>query len=159
MYILCLDRHAWWFTNDEERTYDSKEQMSKCFGFDESVQHIDNILQEKGPFDGILGFSQGACFLSLLSCLQQQGSKYYMTETKALFLFLFNLISLTCFILGLKGSFKFAIFVSGYLSRCVAHQSLYNGQLALPTLHVFGESDMVIPEGKEKSSKAFTVPS
>lgn len=52
---------------------------------------------------------------------------------------------------GLKGSFKFAIFASGYLSRCVAHQNMYYDQLGLPTLHVFGESDTVIPEGKDFS--------
>ncbi|KAK3925363.1 Esterase OVCA2 [Frankliniella fusca] len=123
--IFSGPRHAWWFTNEEMKTYDSKEFESKCYGFEESVDRVDEYLQERGPFDGILGFSQGACFLSLLCCLQQQGK--------------------------LKGTFKFAIFASGYLSRCVAHQNLYNETLSLPTLHVFGESDTVIPEEMSKA--------
>lgn len=76
--FLCVvipDRHAWWFTNEETKTYSSKEFESKCFGFEESVKLIESVILEKGPFDGIVGFSQGACFLSLLCCLQQHGSK------------------------------------------------------------------------------------
>lgn len=69
-------RHAWWFTNDDTRSYSSKEFESKCYGFEESVKVIEDAMEEKGPFDGILGFSQGACLLSLLCCLQQQGSEF-----------------------------------------------------------------------------------
>ncbi|XP_034244082.1 esterase OVCA2 [Thrips palmi] len=123
------DPHAWWFTNEETNTYDSKEFESKCFGFEESVKFVESVIREKGPFDGILGFSQGACFLSLLCCLQQQGR--------------------------LQGSFKFAIFSSGYLSRCVAHQNLYTDKLGLPTLHIFGETDTVIPEDMSKTLAEF----
>ncbi|KAJ1521011.1 hypothetical protein ONE63_002724 [Megalurothrips usitatus] len=112
-------RLAWWFTDMEARTYESKVFNTNCYGFEDSVKLVESTIQEKGPYDGILGFSQGACFLSLLCCLQQKGV--------------------------LQGTFKFAIFTSGYLSRCTDHQSVYSvGEVEIPTLHVYGETDSVI---------------
>ncbi|MBN3304611.1 OVCA2 Esterase, partial [Amia calva] len=42
--------------------------------------------------------------------------------------------------------FRFALLVAGFRSLCVAHARFYTPQpLAMPTLHVFGDADRVIP--------------
>ena len=36
-------------------------------GIEETLAYIDTVVAAQGPFDGVLGFSQGACFASLLA--------------------------------------------------------------------------------------------
>lgn len=74
-------------------------------------------MAEHGPYDGLLGFSQGGAMLGLLCGLQQQGK--------------------------LPFSFRFAIFASAFRSRSSPHQSLYSEKITLPTLHVYGQQDKV----------------
>lgn len=108
---------GWWFSRCDD--YFKAQDESNCIkGFEECLGAIKTEFEENGPFDGILGFSQGAAMLGLICGLQQQGK--------------------------LEFSFKFAIFVSAFKSRSVPHQYLYDEIIMLPTLHVFGETDQVI---------------
>ena len=45
-------------------------------------------------------------------------------------------------------SFKFAIMVAGFRSRSTQHDMFYENLIKCPTLHVYGETDQVIPKGK-----------
>ncbi|XP_042241364.1 esterase OVCA2-like [Homarus americanus] len=85
---------------------------------EESLKAVESCFKDSGPFDGILGFSQGAAMLGLLCGLQQQGK--------------------------LPFSFKFAIFASAFRSGSSPHQHLYSKRITLPSLHIFGETDQVI---------------
>ncbi|KAK7080662.1 Ovarian cancer-associated protein 2 [Halocaridina rubra] len=108
---------GWWFSRSDD--YFRAQDESDCIkGFTESLAAIEKNFSEYGPFDGILGFSQGAAMLGLICGLQQQGKLNY--------------------------SFKFAVFVSAFISRSIPHQHLYADKIMLPTLHVFGETDQVI---------------
>jgi len=60
------DREArcWWRSNDKP---------SKNYrGLDKTLLKLDSIFQKEGPFDGILGFSQGACLTIVLALLQDE---------------------------------------------------------------------------------------
>ena len=59
--------HAWWKTN---KTEDGKMNYG---GWHTTVAYVEKFMKEEGPFDGILGFSQGACCVALLAGMQQQG--------------------------------------------------------------------------------------
>ncbi|XP_045597681.1 esterase OVCA2 [Procambarus clarkii] len=108
---------GWWFSRPDN--YFKAQDESECIkGFEESLKAIESCFKESGPFDGILGFSQGAAMLGLLCGLQQQGK--------------------------LQFSFKFAIFASAFRSRSSPHQYLYSERITLPTLHIYGEADQVI---------------
>jgi hypothetical protein len=53
--------HGWW-TTPEEKEFTSKywlEEMEVFQGLDVSIDFLKKYWQEKGPFDGIFGFSQG----------------------------------------------------------------------------------------------------
>lgn len=79
-------------------------------------------VKELGPFDGILGFSQGAALVAMLCALQEQ-------KLEADF------------------NFRFAILVAGFCSVCSQHRRFYEGPaITIPSLHVFGQDDRVIPE-------------
>ncbi|XP_014237516.1 esterase OVCA2 [Trichogramma pretiosum] len=112
------EQYGWWF-NTEDRVFKAIEPSDKSVGFEESVKVVQKVFDEQGPFDGLIGFSQGGSFVSILCALQQQKK--------------------------LPINFDFAIIISGFKSLCQPHEIYYNEQITLPTLHVYGEGDQVIP--------------
>lgn len=72
--LYFVEQYGWFFNRDD-KTYRGIRQGGPAIGFEESVQFIEDIFEKEGPFDGVLGFSQGACFLGLLCDLQQRGCK------------------------------------------------------------------------------------
>lgn len=77
-----------------------------------------NCYQE---YDGVLGFSQGAVIASLLCSLRDN------EETPEL------------------KSLKFALLFSGAKSRAKAHQPLFENSIKVPSLHVMGMNDEMVP--------------
>ncbi|CAH0552761.1 unnamed protein product [Brassicogethes aeneus] len=122
-----------WFFNRDDKSFRGIRKGGPAIGFDESAQLIEDIVKSGGPFDGILGFSQGACFVGLLCDLQQRG------------------------LLNFK--FNFAIISSGFKSGSLPHLKYYSDILTIPTLHIFGENDQIIPtEMSEALSYCFEEP-
>lgn len=87
-------------------------------GLDESIKEIKKFFIENGPFQGILGFSQGACLVSLLCALKQRNE--------------------------LQVDFDFVIIFSGFKSRCTLHTKYYEEKININSLHVIGETDLII---------------
>jgi hypothetical protein len=52
-------------------TFDSKKPSDVCLGFEKSLSLIEKTFEEQGPFDGLLGFSQGAAFVGILCGMQE----------------------------------------------------------------------------------------
>jgi len=110
---------GWWFSA-EGRSYVAQDVTDFSAGLDESLDLVARNLKDHGPFDGILAFSQGASLLSIICSLREKGDERFQ--------------ALCC-----------AIFVAGYRSRQTAHQELYADLVTIPTLHVIGDTDQVIP--------------
>jgi hypothetical protein len=51
--------------------FDSKKPSDICLGFENSLAFIEKTFEEHGPFDGLLGFSQGAAFVGILCGMHQ----------------------------------------------------------------------------------------
>ncbi|XP_048756066.2 esterase OVCA2-like [Ostrea edulis] len=113
------DQRGWWFSSSDDK-YVAQDFTDCCKGYHESVQVIKQALVEQGPFDGILAFSQGAAMMSLICGLKEQ-------DPESPF------------------QFDFVILVAGFKSRQKPHESLYEKPIATPSLHVFGDTDKVIP--------------
>ena len=112
---------GWWFSRPDQ-SYNALDETDISTGYDESISFTLQLLEQNGPFDGILGFSQGACLLSLLVHLQQTKPKLFE-----------------------HNGFKFAIFISGFKSLISSHQPCYKEPLELPSFHIMGSGDHVIP--------------
>jgi predicted esterase len=122
-----------WFFNRDDHTFRGIRKGGPAIGFEDSVRLVEDVFEKEGPFDGILGFSQGACFVGLLCDLHQRGL-------------------LNC-------KFDFAIMASGFKSGSLSHMKYFNEIITLPTLHIFGETDQIIPtEMSEQLSSAFLEP-
>jgi pimeloyl-ACP methyl ester carboxylesterase len=87
---------------------------------------IVSIFERQGPFDGVFGFSQGAALTSLLVGLRAPDGK--PTHERPL-------------------AFDFAMMVGGFSSNDPAHAALYGaaGSFELPSLHIVGRSDFIVP--------------
>ena len=55
------DGYAWWTLPPGVRSFNATEYG----GFEESIVHIEKAWTEQGPFDAIIGFSQGVCVLAV----------------------------------------------------------------------------------------------
>lgn len=115
------DTRGWWFSDIQARSFSAQQQCEESLGLDESMAAVREAVKDQGPFDGILGFSQGAALVAMLCSLQEQ-----------------KLVP--------EFSFRFAILVAGFRSACKEHQKFYNPPLQIPSMHVFGLEDRVIPD-------------
>ncbi|XP_015183236.1 PREDICTED: UPF0483 protein CG5412 [Polistes dominula] len=110
--------YGWWF-NTEDHVFKATVPSDHCIGFEESLELVKKTHQEQGPFDGILGFSQGAAFATIL-CIMQKKNMYPFR-------------------------FNFAIIISGFKSLCKLHAEYYTETIDIPSLHIYGRTDKVIP--------------
>ncbi|XP_069111108.1 esterase OVCA2-like [Argopecten irradians] len=113
------DQMGWWFSREDDY-YMAQDYTDCCKGYKESLEVVAQAIKEQGPFDGVLAFSQGAAFLSLICALREQN----LSESPF--------------------QFDFVILVAGFKSRQSPHQKLYNTIVSLPSLHVYGDTDKVI---------------
>lgn len=68
------DPRSWWF-NSDDRTFKGTNKNGPAYGFDESIRSVEQAWKLLGPFQGILGFSQGACLVGLICNLSMRGSE------------------------------------------------------------------------------------
>lgn len=66
--------NSWWF-NKDDGTFKGTNESGPAIGFEKSLRMVEDIWNTQGPFQGILGFSQGACFAGLICSLAVRGSK------------------------------------------------------------------------------------
>ncbi|XP_030293011.1 esterase OVCA2 [Sparus aurata] len=119
------DQRGWWFSDVQARSFSAQQQCEESLGLDESLTTVREAVKVQGPFDGILGFSQGAAFVAMVCSLQEQK-------------------------LEPEFNFRFAILVAGFRSACKEHQTFYSTPLLIPSLHVFGLEDRVIPDNMSR---------
>jgi pimeloyl-ACP methyl ester carboxylesterase len=77
-------------------------------------------LAAKQPFDGVLGFSQGAALAGLLAAVKASQPAGPL-------------------------QFGFAIMIGGFTSHEPEHAHLFTGLLKTPSLHVAGSADPIVP--------------
>ncbi|TDL16828.1 hypothetical protein BD410DRAFT_794926 [Rickenella mellea] len=105
----------------------------------ESLHYMRRILEEQGPFDGIIGFSQGATLAALLTGYLE----YSNINPK------FACIDHPPFSLG--------IFISGYIAQSPA--TPLPKIMRTPSLHIIGVNDVVVlPQHSKDLSRRFSQP-
>ncbi|KAF8470142.1 serine hydrolase FSH [Kalaharituber pfeilii] len=115
--------YAWWRKNEAAEEYTGLE--TTCWDF------LRNLLAEQGPFDGALGFSQGAALAAILASLLEPS----------------RLLSPNCIfppITPPHPPLKFAVCYSGFIAPYTQYSFLYNPKINTPILHFIGEMDTVV---------------
>lgn len=111
-------QRGWWF-NKEDGTFKGTNKNGPAIGFEESLKLVEKVWKEE-QCCGLLGFSQGACFVGLLCDLSARG----MTSIRP----------------------EFAVLSSGFRSGSLVHLNFYESKVQIPSLHIYGEADEIIPQ-------------
>ncbi|XP_059460378.1 uncharacterized protein LOC132189645 [Corylus avellana] len=102
-------------------------EFTEYTNFDECLAFIEDFMIKHGPFDGLLGFSQGAILSAGLPGLQAKG----VALTKV-------------------PKIKFLIVIGGAkLKASSVAENAYSSPIQCPSLHFLGETDFLKPYGKE----------
>jgi pimeloyl-ACP methyl ester carboxylesterase len=97
---------------------------SPAVGWDRTRQWALDFFATQPRFDGVFGFSQGAAFAGLLVGMQQ--------EPRATI------------------RFDFAVMVGGFKNDAPQHANLYRRSFVVPSLHIIGHTDGVIPPNESE---------
>ncbi|EAL72836.1 DUF341 family protein [Dictyostelium discoideum AX4] len=92
---------SWWRASKDGKEYR---------GWEQTLDYLRNVFETQGPFDGVIGFSQGAVLASLICSISSLNNDNYNYNEDS---------NNSCF------QIKFALLFSGFQSRATAHQSLY----------------------------------
>lgn len=102
-------------------------EFTEYTNFDEGIAHIEDCMIKQGPFDGLLGFSQGAIISAALPGLQAAG----MALTKV-------------------PKIKFLIIIGGAKLRSpLLVEKAYSSPIKCPSVHFLGETDFLKQYGLE----------
>ncbi|XP_068155238.1 esterase CG5412 [Drosophila tropicalis] len=113
------EQRSWW-ANKDDGTFKGTNKGGPAFGYQESLRLVEDVWKTQGPFQGLLGFSQGACFVGLICGL----AKKKLTSIRP----------------------EFAVLASGFISGSLVHMSAYEERISIPALHVYGLTDEIIPK-------------
>jgi len=128
--VSKLPHFSWWEARPVETNADDPPGTKRYEGFEEyTLPYLTSYFSQNGPFDAIVGFSQGALLAVLLTTLAQaQPDAFSMFKTKGL-----------C----LVGS-PHAVLSSQH------HSILQNTKLSVPSLMLHGTMDKVCPLDEAK---------
>lgn len=99
-----------------------------------------SVLQQEGPFDGIVGFSQGAAMAVMVASLHEAGREAAFAQADCKFPFPAAVATIK------HPAFKFIVAISGYTVSHVSYKAFYNPPIRTPTLLVIGSLDTVVEE-------------
>ena len=117
-------------------------------GWEQSVQHLAEVWEREGPFDGVLGFSQGAAMAHILCWLGERGRAEGGASDRRQPARPWS-------------ELRFAIFCAGFPSRlaeqredAAAAAGTGASLLALPSLHMSGRHDINVPPEHQRALHA-----
>ena len=123
---------GWWRALEEPAQNGAP--LLRYDGWALSRDFIAEHCRREGPFDGVLGFSQGATLAGLLVALAASSSADVSTAFP---------------------QFGFAILVGGFASAAPEHAALYRADsLRIPSLHLIGLTDNVVPPQRSRALAA-----
>ncbi|CAN8075936.1 unnamed protein product [Agarophyton chilense] len=100
-------------------------QRTTYIGLNHTISYLADVFKES-HFDGVLGFSQGAVLASILCAVREQPA---------------------------FESLQFALLFSGFQSRATVHQPFYEKSIKVPSFHVWGEQDGIVPPKRSEELK------
>ncbi|KAF1841879.1 dihydrofolate reductase [Cucurbitaria berberidis CBS 394.84] len=138
-----LDAWAWWRMKNQGNSYVYE-------GLELGLGLIASILKEQGPFDGVVGFSQGGACTAMVASLLEPGRREAFEARVASG----GVPYPESFEDGkIHPPLKFAVSYSGFLAGKMApgpqpYQAFYEPKIQTPMLHFIGTQDVVVEEAQ-----------
>ncbi|OQE30935.1 hypothetical protein PENFLA_c002G01373 [Penicillium flavigenum] len=111
-------------------------------GLEGGLESIASILKDSGPFDGIVGFSQGAATAAMVASLLEENRKdaFCRLEEED------GTPYPACFATLKHPPLKFVVSISGYVASHSAYRAFYDPAIRTPVLHFLGSMDTIVDE-------------
>ena len=130
------DRHGAW-------TWFQTESIHGLYpGLEGGLDSIGSILKHSGPFDGVVGFSEGAAAAAMVASLLEESRKDAFAQLEAEG----GIPYPACFATLDHPPLKFVVSISGYAASHPAYRAFYNPSIRTPALHFLGSMDSVVDE-------------
>ncbi|KAI9927954.1 hypothetical protein ASPWEDRAFT_563966 [Aspergillus wentii DTO 134E9] len=125
-------------------------------GLEDGLDAVAKVLRDEGPFDGVIGFSQGAALAAMVAGLLEPGRKDTFARVAEQdkgnsdgvtgFSFPSGFDSLS------HPPLKFALCYSGFRSPGARYRAFYEDPaIQTPVLHVLGSLDSVVDDSRSRS--------
>lgn len=132
------DAWAWWRRKGDREPYAYE-------GLEQGLERIAEALRAEGPFDGVIGFSQGGACAGMLAALLEPGRRESFERLYAGGGMRFP----ESFEGVVHPPLKFAVSYSGFAARGVeAYRGFYEPKIKTPMLHFLGSLDAVVEEAR-----------
>lgn len=127
------DANGWWKLRDRGETQD---------GVEEGLTHVAKVLNDHGPMDGVMGFSQGAALAAMVVSLLEPDREQAFARVAGGMAFPQSIAGLQ------HPPLKFGVCFSGLLNKHRAYAAFYEPKIQTPVLHVLGSMDTVVDESE-----------
>ncbi|PLN79926.1 serine hydrolase FSH [Aspergillus taichungensis] len=124
---------AWWQSESIDGVYP---------GLETGLETLASVLKEEGPFDGAIGFSQGAAVAAMVASLLEGNREDAFSNSERDG----GIAYPTAFSTLDHSPLKFVISISGYAAPHRGYHAFYHPQIRTPILHILGSSDTVVEE-------------
>lgn len=138
------EAYAWWRRSNAGLEY---------LGLQEGLAKIATTIKEEGPFDGVVGFSQGGCAAGMVAALLEGKDRVQSFERRGRE----GGFSYPSSFLKSKGSselvqrpLNFAIIYSGFAAPSEIYGGFYDPPITTPMLHFIGSLDSVVDEARSR---------
>ena len=131
---------GWWKRRDDS---DPPEYV----GIENALDEVAKILKAEGPFDGVIGFSQGACFAAVVASLlegesRQKAFQEAQSKSKHAIEYPRSFQELD------HPPLKFGIIYSGFIAPGERYTAIYDPHIRTPLCHFIGSLDSVVEEAR-----------
>jgi hypothetical protein len=137
------DAWGWWRRKGDTEPYTYE-------GMEQGWQKIATVLQEEGPFDGVIGFSQGGAAAGMLAALLEPGRReaFEKLQSSGGMRYPESFEKDTGYITDvIHPPLKFAVSYSGFgASNHPLYKGFYEPKIRTPMLHFLGSLDTVVEE-------------
>lgn len=122
-------------------------------GMDDGLAAVAKVIAEQGPFDGVIGFSQGATMAAMVTALLEPGRKetfqHFEKDTSE---GAPGIPFPTAFEQLQHPPLKFALLYCGFRAPGARYRAFYeNPPIQTPALHILGTLDSVVDESRSKA--------
>ena len=129
---------AWWQARQPHSA-----PFHEYVGLERGLEHIASVLEQDGPFDGVIGFSQGAAAAAMTASLLEPGRQEAFADTEKI---AGGIPFPPAFARLNHPPLRFMVSYSGFASTFPGYAAFYKPLIATPSLHFLGTLDTVLEE-------------
>jgi len=140
-----IEAYGWW------QRKDASDEGVVYRGIEEGMAIVEKCIKEEGPFDGVIGFSQGAAAAAMVASLlegQRRVDGFEKAEKEGGIPYPVTFRSEIGFV---QQPLKFAVVYSGFRAPGKRYEGFYEPKIQTPVLNFLGQMDSVVEEKRSRA--------